>query len=270
MREENPEKVPLPAMFAEKLTKFQHLMILKVMRKTKIIYGVKDFIKSSLGKYYIESPAIKLAEVLADSTKTTPIIFVLSPGADPIAYLMALAAEKGMKDKFKTISLGQGQDIIARKLIDEGSKTGQWICFQNCHLFVSWMDEFERLLEKQDVSLMHEDYRLWLTSDPTSNFPVPILQSGIKLTQEPPRGLKANMANTFRDIGRKRYEEECEKGKEYRKLVFALAYFHSAILERRKYGAIGWNVSYQWMNSDFNCSEQQVMMFLNEQPEVPY
>lgn len=78
------------------------------------------------------------------------------------------------------------------------------------------------------------------------------------------------MANTFRDIGAKRYEEECEKGKEYRKLVFALAYFHSAILERRKYGAIGWNVAYQWMNSDFNTSEQQLMMYLNEQPEVPY
>jgi len=52
--------------------------------------------------------------------------------------------------------------------------------------------------------------------------------------------------------------------------VFALAYFHSAILERRKYGAIGWNVSYQWMNSDFNTSERQLMMYLNEQPEVPY
>ena len=52
--------------------------------------------------------------------------------------------------------------------------------------------------------------------------------------------------------------------------MFALAYFHSAILERRKYGAIGWNVSYQWMNSDFNTSEQQLMMYLNEQPEVPY
>jgi len=120
------------------------------------------------------------------------------------------------------------------------------------------MPEFERLLEKQNIdpSMIHADYRLWLTSDPTNSFPVPILQSGIKLTQEPPRGLKANMARTFLDIGRQRYEEECEKGREYRKLVFALAYFHSAILERRKYGAIGWNVSYQWMNSDFNTSER--------------
>ena len=78
------------------------------------------------------------------------------------------------------------------------------------------------------------------------------------------------MYRTFDNIGRERYEEACEKGREYRKLVFALAYFHSAILERRKYGAIGWNVTYQWMNSDFDTSERQLMMYLNEQPEVPY
>lgn len=106
MRDENPEQIPLPALWAQKLTKFQHLMIIKVLRKTKMIYMVKEFIKSTLGKTFIESPAMKLAEVLADSTPTTPIIFVLSPGADPIAYLMQLAAEKGMKDKLKTISLG--------------------------------------------------------------------------------------------------------------------------------------------------------------------
>lgn len=52
--------------------------------------------------------------------------------------------------------------------------------------------------------------------------------------------------------------------------MFALAYFHAAILERRKYGAIGWNIAYEWMNSDFNTSELNVRMYLDEQPEVPY
>ena len=77
------------------------------------------------------------------------------------------------------------------------------------------------------------------------------------------------MARTFNDLGAERYEE-CTKPREYKKLVFALAYFHSAILERRKYGAIGWNIAYQWMNSDFDISEKQLMMYLNEQPDVPY
>lgn len=46
-------------------------------------------------------------------------------------------------------------------------------------------------------------------------------------------------------------------------MVFALAFFHSVILERRKYGPIGWNVQYQWMNSDFDISEKQLMQYLH-------
>lgn len=78
------------------------------------------------------------------------------------------------------------------------------------------------------------------------------------------------MTRTFTDLGPERYEACTKKGAQYKKLVFALAYFHSAILERRKYGSIGWNEGYQWMNSDFDISEKQVFMYLDEQPDVPY
>ncbi len=98
---------------------------------------------------------------------------------------------------------------------------------------------------------------------PSTAFPVPVLQGGLKLTNEPPKGLKANMTRSLTDIGSDRYES-CTKVKEYKKLVFALAYFHAAILERRKYGAIGWNIPYEWMNSDFNTSELNLRMYLDE------
>ena len=77
------------------------------------------------------------------------------------------------------------------------------------------------------------------------------------------------MTRSITDVGEARYEG-CSKPREYKKLVFALAYFHAAILERRKYGAIGWNIAYEWMNSDFNTSELNLRMYLDEQPEVPY
>jgi dynein heavy chain len=59
------------------------------------------------------------------------------------------------------------------------------------------MPEFEKLQELQDENKINPEYRLWLTSMPTTVFPVPVLQSGIKLTNEPPRGLKANLKRTF-------------------------------------------------------------------------
>lgn len=53
-------------------------------------------------------------------------------------------------------------------------------------------------------------------------------------------------------------------------MLFSLAFFHAVILERRKYGAIGWNIPYEWMNSDFETSQMQLKMYLNEQDEIPY
>lgn len=71
-------------------------MILKVLRDEKLIYGIKEFVKKELGPRYIESPPFDLQGAYNDSQNTTPIIFVLSPGADPITYLLGLAKSKKM------------------------------------------------------------------------------------------------------------------------------------------------------------------------------
>jgi dynein heavy chain len=55
-----------------------------------------------------------------------------------------------------------------------------------------------------------------------------------------------------------------EKDSQYKRLIFALAFFHAVILERRKYGAIGWNIPYEWMTSDFQTSMRQVRMYIDE------
>jgi dynein heavy chain len=53
-------------------------------------------------------------------------------------------------------------------------------------------------------------------------------------------------------------------------MLYSLAFFHAIILERRKFGPIGWNIPYDWMNSDFDTSNLQLKMFIEEQPVVPY
>lgn len=83
-------------------------MLIKVLRNGKMNFQIKNFVKHELGAKFIESPPFDLEGCLADSSNVTPIIFVLSPGADPIAYLNALAEKRGMKDKLHAISLGQG------------------------------------------------------------------------------------------------------------------------------------------------------------------
>lgn len=143
MKSETPWIPDLPPMFEAKLTPFQKCMLQNVLKQTKVMGSVKTFVKEEVGPFYIESPPFDLEGCLDDSTNMAPIIFVLSPGADPIANLKKLAVDRGMDKKFESISLGQGQDVIAEKLIEEGSRAGNWVCLQNCHLFTSWMPKLE-------------------------------------------------------------------------------------------------------------------------------
>jgi dynein heavy chain len=83
-------------------------MLLKVLKEPKLLLACKVFVKKELGKVYIESPAFDLSGSLADSTATTPIIFIITPGSDPIANLVILAKTVGMDQRLKIISLGQG------------------------------------------------------------------------------------------------------------------------------------------------------------------
>lgn len=124
MTSDEPHLIPMPPIYEDRLTTFQKLMLLKVLRPGKMIYAIKNFVKAELGPKFIESPPFDLEGCLADSSNVTPIIFVLSPGADPIAYLNALAEKKGMKEKNHAISLGQGQGVKAEKLIAEAQASG--------------------------------------------------------------------------------------------------------------------------------------------------
>ena len=123
-----------------------------------------------------------------------------APGADPNDALLDLGARLDKEDGLKIISLGQGQGPIAERLMSQARMTGDWVCLQNCHLAVSWLPRMEQLLEQQAEEDVNDEYRLWLTSMPSTAFPVPVLQNGLKITNEPPRGIRANLMRTFADL----------------------------------------------------------------------
>ena len=196
----------------------------------------------NLGKYFIESPSVTMDIVYPDTNKTTPLIFILSAGADPTTQLLKFAKDMNFEDKLGTISLGQGQEENAKRRMQEAGKNGHWVMLQNCHLQKSFMPELEKkVLEFVDIPDLHDEFRLFLTSMPVNYFPVSILQNGVKMTTEPPRGLKANLKRTYQEFS-DNFLEDCKKPEAWKKLIFGLSFFHAIVQERRKFGPLGWNI----------------------------
>ena len=71
-----------------------------------------------------------------------------------------------------------------------------------------------------------------------------VLQSGVKLTNEPPRGVKANVARTYNDMTDMPFESCHAKPTAWKKLLFSLSFFHAVVQERRKFGPLGWNIKW--------------------------
>mmetsp|Transcript_23005 Transcript_23005/g.26017 ORF Transcript_23005/g.26017 Transcript_23005/m.26017 type:complete len:729 (+) Transcript_23005:3-2189(+) len=258
---------PLPEKW-NNLNSFQKMLVLKAIRPDMIIPAIQNWITEEMGKEFIDPPPFKLASCFKDSSIMTPLIFVLSAGSDPVADFQRFAEEMGMSKRMDSISLGQGQGDKAKRLIEDASQRGGWVLLQNCHLSISWMPELERITEEFNDS-MHPEFRMWLTSMPSPHFPTSVLQNGIKMTIEPPKGLRSNMLRSYNNMDNKELND-CSKPDSFKKMLFGFCFFHAIVQDRRKFGPIGWNIPYEFTNEDLAVSKRQLKLFLDEYDYVPY
>jgi len=132
--------------------------------------------------------------------------------------LMKVAERVGKAKQLFSVSLGQGQGPIAENAINDAVDKGTWVCLQNCHLAESWLPTLERMCEEITADNTAESFRLWLTAMPSDKFPVSVLQSGVKVTLEPPKGMRANLTGSFNALDDDWFEGST-RPKEFKKLV---------------------------------------------------
>ncbi|XP_076467002.1 dynein axonemal heavy chain 1-like [Babylonia areolata] len=265
-----PHREPLPGEWNETLDSFQKMLVVKALRLDKVTNAMQDYVSFTLGQRFIEPQTTQLSEVFSVSSPTVPLIFILSTGTDPALALYKFADEMKFSKKLNAISLGQGQGPLAEELMKTAMSQGKWVFFQNCHLAPSWMPSLEGLVEQIDPQSVHKDFRLWLTSMPSARFPVFILQNGSKMTVEPPKGIKANLLRSYGTFTDTFLTSIGDKSSTFKHLLLSLCLFHGVLLERRKFGALGFNIPYEFTDGDLRICISQLKMFLNEYSEVPY
>lgn len=134
------------------------------------------------------------------------------------------------------------------------------------------MNRLETLVKELSLpeSIVNPTFRLFLSSMPSKVFPISVLQEGVKITNEPPKGIKANLARSFADVSRDLFDDHPPQGAKFKKLLFGVCFFNAIIHERKKFGPLGWNISYDWSNADLEVSITILKNMLQEYKTIPW
>ncbi|XP_038654809.1 dynein heavy chain 8, axonemal-like [Scyliorhinus canicula] len=253
-----PEEEIIPSGYSDSLDAFCKLLLIRSWCPDRTLSQARNYIAAAMGARYAEPVILNLETTWEESDALTPLICFLSMGSDPSNQIEGLA--KKLEIGCRAISMGQGQEVHARKLVAMSMHQGGWVLLQNCHLGLDFMDELlEILLVSENV---HESFRVWITTEPHPKFPITLLQTSLKYTNEPPQGVRAGLKRTFTGISQDQIEYS--NLPMWKPLLYAVAFLHTTVQERRKFGPLGWCIPYEFNSSDFTASVQFIQNHLDD------
>ncbi|XP_026319440.1 dynein heavy chain 8, axonemal-like [Hyposmocoma kahamanoa] len=248
---EAPEDEPLPDGY-HSLDVFRKLLVVRAWCPDRTLAQSLKYIIQSMGARYSEAVIVNYEHMVLECRPLVPLIGFLAMGSDPTPSIEITA--KRMECTCSAISMGQGQEVHARKLISRALKEGLWVLLQNCHLgleyMVEIMEQFSEL--EKDPEQIHETFRLWITTEVHPKFPITLLQMSIKYTCEPPSGIKAGLMRTYDSMSQDFLDYS--DSPMYLPLIFTISFLHTVVQERRKFGPLGWNIPYEFNSADWLAS----------------
>ena len=244
--------------YQSSLDVFRKLLLVRSWCPDRTMAQARKYIYDSLGADFLEASVLDLEIIYDESEAGVPLICLLSTGSDPSSQIESMAKSRGQE--CKSMALGQGQEENARKMLNEGIANGNWLMLQNCHLSLNFCDEIMQTM--MDAGNINQGFRLWITTEVNKKFPIGLLQMSLKFTNEPPEGIRASMKRTYTDITQDTLDYSNHPA--WSTMLYSVAFLHTIVQERRKYGPIGWNIPYEFNRADFTASSQFVMNHLDD------
>ena len=245
------------------ISPFERLMLFTCVNKKELIPNISHFVNKTIGFSYTQYPLSDLHKAYLDSSCMMPIVFILGETADPCPDIYKLAEKLNIVGKrLQFICMGKGKEKRAEDLMREGIQAGNWVIFQNCHMVPHWLPKLEFMCEGLDEDLASTEFRLWITTKESKEFPIPILQNCIKVVQEEPSTLKNSILEAFKpnSSSSAHYEELSDTMK---RITLSISFFHSLINERSRFKSTGWNQNYVFSARDKHLSLQYLNTFFN-------
>ncbi|CCD17691.1 unnamed protein product [Trypanosoma congolense IL3000] len=355
---EKPEEEKMPSEW-KNLTQFQRLLVLRCLRPDRLTAALETFVCDSIGRFFISDQAVDISVSISESTTTTPLFFILSPGVDPVRAVEEAGRKLGFtydNERLFNVSLGQGQEIVADRALERCFLHGGWALLNNIHLVEKWLRGLERRLdsyaeiytrmaqlrkerdEKRAAELKltedagveregdlgdgdeestrgslngsnagdgtneekeepagdaashrsgdveendddddipfdgpkgHPQFRVFLSAEPSNVIPIGILQRSIKLTSEPPTGIRSNIVRAMTNFSDEPWEKSA-KPTEFRCIMFSMCFFHAVVVERKKFGPLGWNRVYPYNAGDLTTCLEVAANYIEDRPKVPW
>lgn len=148
---------------------------------------------------------------------------------------------------------------------------------QNLHLMQSWLkglNGLEGFLETCFANC-HPNFRVFLSSEPPplpdmEIIPESILQQSIKVSNEAPQYLKANLRRAYANFSQDFLDKCDKKPNEFKACLFTLCYFHSLVIGRKKFGSQGWSRVYNFNDGDLTICADVLYNYLSKYDVVPW
>merc|ERR1719161_2648821 len=126
---------------------FLRLVVIRSMREDRTGVAIAQFINAQLDSRFTAPVTDAISDIFDESGPRKPVLYLLTAGSDPTMAIDELAKKK---KKFPTdkVSMGEGQEKVAREKNNDAFLVGGWVILQNSHLGIGYMNELEDVLLK--------------------------------------------------------------------------------------------------------------------------